>query len=152
MDQRGSVLHHCLALIPAKPDLEVEIPNELVKTEVPGVVQGDHIFKQGLALFDWIKTQYPDAVLHTEMPIMLMLNDGGLRQGAIDLVVETDEGWIVIDHKSNPQPKDKWLDIAQEHSGQLKSYRDALEALSGKPVISTLVHFSVSVGLVEIKP
>ncbi|MEL0638505.1 UvrD-helicase domain-containing protein [Marinomonas sp. TI.3.20] len=150
MDQLGSVLHHCLALVLAKPDLDVEILNELVKAELPGVVQGDHIFKQGLALFDWVKTRYPDAVLHTEMPIMLMLSDGGLRQGAIDLVVEADEGWIVIDHKSNPQPKDKWLDIAQEHSGQLKAYRDALEVLSGKPVISTLVHFSVSGGLVEV--
>lgn len=151
MGQLGSVLHHCLALIFAKPDLDVDILNELVEAEIPGVVQGDHIFRQGLALFDWVKTQYPDAVLHPEMPIMLMLNDGSLRQGAIDLVVETDEGWIIIDHKSNPQPKDKWLDTAHEHSGQLKAYRDALQVLSNKPVISTLVHFSVSGGLVEVK-
>ncbi|MEF1339166.1 3'-5' exonuclease, partial [Vibrio rotiferianus] len=150
MDQLGSLLHHCLALVLAKPDLDVEILNDLVKAEVPGVVQSDHIFKQGLALFDWVKTQHPDAVLHTEMPIMKMLSDGALRQGAIDLALETKEGWVVIDHKSNPQQKDKWLDIAQEHSGQLKAYRDALELLSCKPVISTLIHFSVSGGIVEV--
>ncbi|MFA0415426.1 UvrD-helicase domain-containing protein [Vibrio renipiscarius] len=152
MDHLGSVLHHCLALVLAKPDIDVDILNELAKGGVPGVVQGEHIFKQGLALLDWIKTQHPDAILHTEMPIMQMLGDGALRQGAIDLAVETSQGWIIIDHKSNPQSKDKWLDIAQEHSGQLKAYRDALESLSGKDVISTLVHFSVSGGLVEVKP
>lgn len=82
---------------------------------------------------------------------MQRLSDGGLRQGAIDLVVETDEGWVVIDHKSNPQPRDQWLEIAEEHSGQLQSYRDALTGLSSKPMIGTLIHFSVSGGLVEVQ-
>jgi hypothetical protein len=52
------------------------------------------------------------------------------------------KGWVVIDHKSNPQPADKWIDIAQDHIGQLQAYRETLESLSDKPVISTLVHFS----------
>lgn len=82
---------------------------------------------------------------------MQMLSSESLRQGAIDLVVETDNGWIIIDHKSNPQPKEKWLEIAQNHTGQLKAYRDTLETLSGKPVISTLVYFSISGGLVEVR-
>tara|TARA_R110001583_G_scaffold195128_3_gene369577 strand:+ start:9267 stop:12392 length:3126 start_codon:yes stop_codon:yes gene_type:complete len=151
MDLLGSVLHHSLALVLSKPEIDVGILNELVKNQLPGTLQGDQILNQGLALIDWIKTQHPEAILHTEMPIMQRLSSGSLRQGAIDLVVDTAEGWIVIDHKSNPQPKDKWLEIAQEHSGQLQAYRDALVALSGKPVIGTLIHCSVSGGVVEVE-
>jgi ATP-dependent exoDNAse (exonuclease V) beta subunit len=152
MDQLGSVLHHCLALVLAKPDIAIDIIDELIKSQVPGTLQGDQIHNQGLALLDWINTQHPNAILHTEMPIMKVLSGGSLRQGAIDLVVETSEGWIVIDHKSNPQPKEKWTEIAQEHSGQLQAYREVVESLSGKPVLETMIHFSVSGGLVSIKP
>lgn len=151
MDRLGNVLHHCLALVLSKPDIKVDALNELVISQIPGTIQGDQIFCQGIALFDWIKTQYPDATLHTEMPITVALSDGGLRQGTIDLVVETDKGWIVIDHKSNPQPESKWCEIAQEYSGQLQAYSAALEKLSNKPVFRTLIHFSVSGGLVEVK-
>ncbi|RCX07143.1 PD-(D/E)XK nuclease superfamily protein [Marinomonas foliarum] len=114
-------------------------------------MQGEHIYQQGIALLEWIKSQYSKAILHTEMPIIQMLSSESLRQGAIDLAVETDNGWIIIDHKSNPQPREKWLEIAQKHTGQLKAYRDTLETLSGKPVISTLVYFSISGGLVEVR-
>ena len=150
MDKLGSVLHHCLALVLAKPNTEVDILNELVEAQIPGAVQGEQMLNRGLALIDWIKTQYPQAVLHTEIPIMLQLEDGSVRQGAIDLAVETNQGWVVIDHKSNPQPRDTWLETALEYSGQLHAYREALERLSDKPVIKTLVHFSVSGGVVEL--
>lgn len=80
----------------------------------------------------------------------MQLDDGGLRQGAIDLVIETEEGWVVIDHKSNPQPAENWLDIAAGYSGQISAYKDVIEKISDKPVIGSLIHFSVSGGLVEI--
>lgn len=150
MDKVGNVIHHCLALVLDKPDIDVAILNNLVNAEIRGMLHGEQILSQGLALLDWIKTNYPQAIIHTEMPITQLLDDGGLRQGAIDLVIETDKGWIVVDHKSNPQPKDKWLEIAQTHSSQLKAYRECLETLSSKPVLTTLIHFSVSGGLVKV--
>ncbi|MCC5452885.1 UvrD-helicase domain-containing protein [Rheinheimera sp. UJ51] len=151
MGKVGNVIHHCLALILDKPDIDVEILNNLVSAETPGMLQGEQILRQGLALLDWINTNYPQSVLHTEMPIMQLLDDGSLRQGAIDLVLETDAGWIVIDHKSNPQPKAKWLEIAQVHSGQLLAYKECLETLSSKPVLAMLIHFSVSGALVKVE-
>ena len=84
------------------------------------------------------------------MPIKQRLSDGSLRQGAIDLVIETPDSWIVIDHKSNPQPKDKWDEIALEYGGQLSAYKDALTHLSNKKAVSTYIHFSISGGIVEV--
>lgn len=151
MEVLGSALHHCLALVIAKPDINVDILNSILTAQIPAVLQAKQIIERALALVDWLKEKYPEAQLHTEMPITQILPDGGLRQGAIDLVVETESGWIVIDHKSNPQPKGKWTEIAKEYSGQLSAYSKALESLSKKSVLSTLVHFSVSGGLVEVK-
>lgn len=151
MDKVGNVIHHCLALILKKPDVDIAILNSLVSTVTPGTLQPDQILRQGLALLDWINTHYPQAKLHTELPIVQSLDDGSLRQGAIDLVIETDAGYIVIDHKSNPQPKDKWLEIAKTYSGQLLAYRDSVATLSNKPVLAMLIHFSVSGGLVKLE-
>jgi len=44
------------------------------------------------------------------------------------------------------------VEIAQEHTGQLQAYREVVESLSGKPVLETLIHFSVSGGLVSVNP
>ncbi len=58
---------------------------------------------------------------------------------------------MIVDHKSNPQPKADWLQVATRHSGQFAAYAEALEDLSGKPVLGTLIYFSASGGVVEVK-
>jgi hypothetical protein len=55
-----------------------------------------------------------------------------------------------VDYKSNPQPRAEWPRLAAKHSGQLAAYADALASLGGKPVRDTLIHFSVSGGLVRV--
>ena len=152
MERVGDIVHHCLALALSKPDIDVEILDSLANENIPGILQGEQILNQGLALIDWINTRYPNAILHTELPILKMLDGGSLRLGAVDLAIETSEGWVVIDHKSNPQPKEKWIEIAQDYSGQLQAYKEAIESLSGKPVLETFIHFSVSGGLVAVNP
>ncbi len=57
----------------------------------------------------------------------------------------------IIDHKSNPQPKSEWVAIAKKYSGKLKEYQNVLENLSDKLVLATLIHFSVSGGVVEVR-
>jgi len=68
----------------------------------------------------------------------------------IDLVLELADAWVILDHKSNPQPKAEWPRLAAKYSGQLAAYADALASLGGKPVRETLIHFSVSGGLVRV--
>ena len=150
MDKLGSALHHCLALVLSKPDIDDAILKNILNAQIPGKLQSDQIIKRGRELKDWIDTNYPKALFHTEMPIRQQLSDGSLRQGAIDLVIETPDSWVIIDHKSNPQPKDKWAEIALDYSGQLSAYKDALKQLSNKKVVSTYIHFSISGGIVEV--
>lgn len=150
MEKLGVVLHQCLALVINNPKIAPSIIEDILDNSVLKQVSAGEIIAQAHHLLTWIGVKYPKARLHTEYPFTRHLENSSLQQGSIDLLVETDDGWIIIDHKSNPQSKSEWESIATKYSGQLNEYKNALERLSGKSVISTLIHFSVSGGVVEL--
>ena len=150
MDKLGSLLHHCLALLLTKPDIDREIIENIINSQQAGSIQTDQILSQVNALRDWMDITYPRAKIHTELPISLTLDNGSLQQGAIDLALEMEDGWVVIDHKSNPQPRDKWDEIAAKHAAQLYAYSDAIEKLTGSKVLKKIIHFTVGGGLIEL--
>ena len=88
--------------------------------------------------------------IEVEVPILHTLADGRVVRGFVDVLAETPQGWLVIDHKSSPQPSSKWPEEALKHSGQLATYRAALTA-AGRNVAGCLVHFAVTGGLVEVR-
>ncbi len=84
-----------------------------------------------------------------EIPIAT-INEAGQRiEGFIDMLVETGDGWILIDHKSFPGKRSEWPTEAMSYSGQLALYRDALKKLK-LPVASVWIHFAVGGGLIEV--
>jgi ATP-dependent helicase/nuclease subunit A len=85
-----------------------------------------------------------------EYPIEYRLPNGQIASGWIDALVETDEGYVIIDHKSNPQSRAEWQEIALKYSGQLSLYKAAVEASTDKPVIGCWVHFAVTGGCLKI--
>ena len=97
-----------------------------------------------------IDKHYPNAKYYAEYPVEQRLDNGQVVRGWIDLLIETDQGWIICDHKSSPKKKSELKKIALEYSGQLKMYKDAVNAASNKPVLSTLIHFPVSSCIAEI--
>ena len=84
-----------------------------------------------------------------EHPVELVQRNGQVLRGWIDLLVETEAGWIVIDHKSSPRPRSEWADEALEYSGQLAAYANALRG-AGLEYVGSWVHFPVGGGLVEV--
>ena len=87
---------------------------------------------------------------YPEWPVQLVFNSGQRMQGWIDLLIDTPDGWILIDHKSFPGSRNDWEKRALEYSGQLSAYKQAVEAATSKPVLSQWIHFSVGGGLVEV--
>jgi len=88
--------------------------------------------------------------IYVEYPIEYVKPNGQTATGWIDALVETEEGYIIVDHKSNPQSRAEWNDVALKYSGQLTLYKEAVEAVSDKPVIGCWVHFAVTGGCVLI--
>ncbi len=88
--------------------------------------------------------------IQVEVPILHALDDGRVVRGFVDVLAETANGWLVIDHKSSPQPPAKWPEEAMEYSGQLAAYKNALSA-GGRNVSACYIHFAVTGGLVEVR-
>ncbi|MBI3852565.1 MAG: UvrD-helicase domain-containing protein [Verrucomicrobia bacterium] len=91
---------------------------------------------------------HPKQVL-VEIPIATTNESDQRIEGFIDMLVETSNGWILIDHKSFPGKRSEWPTEAVSYSGQLALYREALKKLK-LPVASVWIHFAVGGGFVEV--
>ncbi|MBQ3454210.1 MAG: PD-(D/E)XK nuclease family protein, partial [Thermoguttaceae bacterium] len=91
------------------------------------------------ALYDWIK-KYCDGQVLCEVPITLTNSEGQRYQGSIDMLIETDEGYVIIDHKTHYKKDDKPETYAAKQWAQLNIYRQAVEKATGKKVAGTYIH------------
>jgi hypothetical protein len=98
----------------------------------------------------WIRARWPGCRRHPEIPIEAVLPSGQTMQGRIDLLLETEDGWILIDHKSNPAPRDRWGEVAGEHAGQLFMYAAALEHVTARPVREIWILLAIAGGAIRI--
>jgi len=97
-----------------------------------------------------ITDRFSPVSYYIEHPIQYMLETGQLVSGWIDLLLETDDGFILIDHKASPRARSDWNEIALSYSGQLEAYAGGVTRVTDKPVISRWIHFAVMGGLVEV--
>ncbi len=102
------------------------------------------------ALRTTLKQRFPKAVWHREWPVAQLLDDGAQMRGVIDLLLETEDGFVVVDHKSFPGDVDAARERAGEYAGQLAAYSGAIEAATGRPVLAQLIHFPLSGVLVPV--
>ena len=63
--------------------------------------------------------------------------------GRIDLLLEADDGFIVIDHKTFPGPADTWAEKAEEFAPQLSLYARMVAQATGKKVSTSFVHMPI---------
>ncbi|WP_167854939.1 UvrD-helicase domain-containing protein [Mangrovimicrobium sediminis] len=101
-------------------------------------------------LIEALDDNFSPTAFYTEYPLTYTTPSGQVVTGWIDLLVETEEGLIVIDHKASPRGRSEWEEIALSYSGQLDAYVEGLRTCSSKPVISKWIHFAVSGGLVSV--
>lgn len=154
MAQLGTAIHACIAAAMTDADaplVQEEIDEILVGHGVGDVVTAQSVLRQIVGLNSWMTQRWPDARRHAEVPVVAILDNGQVMQGRIDLLLETPDGWILLDHKSAPQGPEKWPEIAHDHSGQLAAYGHALMQATGKPVLESWLFFPVSAGAVRIK-
>ncbi len=98
----------------------------------------------------FLRERFAPTALQVEAPVLHRLADGRVVRGFVDLLAETPDGWLIIDHKSSPQSKATWRKEALAYAGQLAAYHDALIAANHK-VAGCWVHFAVTGALVEVK-
>jgi ATP-dependent exoDNAse (exonuclease V) beta subunit len=94
------------------------------------------------------KTFKPKRIL-VEVPFSFHNPAGQLVSGFIDLLLETADGWVVLDYKSFQGDKSDWEAKVLGYSGQLDCYRQALDVL-GMKSSSLWIYFALGGGLVRV--
>jgi len=100
------------------------------------------------ALLAFVEKRWPGAVWHREVPIRVRIGSGDTARrvnGGIDLLLETTDGYVVIDHKTYGNPGETAVrEHAAQYLPQLAAYGAAIEALGGKRVLEYWLHFGVA--------
>lgn len=98
----------------------------------------------------WATEKFEPITWHVEHPVTQVLETGQVVQGFIDVLLETNDGWVIVDHKATPRPRAEWKEIAVGYSGQLRRYKDSVEAITGRSVAGTWIYFAVGGGAVPV--
>lgn len=78
--------------------------------------------------------------LYKETPFVVLEN-GQLVQGIIDLFFEEDDGYVLIDYKTDYVGKSSLNQLSEKYRDQLSYYRIAIEKITGRPVKETYLYF-----------
>ena len=90
----------------------------------------------------WVRERFAPERIHVEHPVSQVLDGGQTRVGWVDVVLRSERGVVIIDHKSSPRPRVEWEAEALSHSGQLAAYAEAFRAVGQPP--STWIHLAVA--------
>lgn len=151
-DALGNAVHAFLAA-----DTDGLAPDErlaraerlLVAANLAAHVRAESLVRAGDELRAWVERRFRDAVWHREIPVDAFVGEQRVR-GIIDLLLETAEGCVVIDHKTFPGTTEAaWRAKCAEFAPQLDAYADVL-VRAGKPVLACWVHLPVGGGMVEV--
>ena len=149
----GNAIHACIATAftdPNAPLNEARVARILDGFGLDGAIDPSELVRQISALDQWISLRWPDCRRHAEFPIESILPSGQIMHGRIDLLLEVAGGWVLLDHKANPGPRDRWDHIATEHGGQLSLYADALVRATGRSVTEAWIVLPVAAGAIQI--
>ncbi len=153
MTALGNAIHACIATAFTDPGVTLDEPRVkriLDGFGLNGAVEPSALIGQVHALEAWISSRWRDCRRHAEVPIESILPSGQVMHGRIDLLLETQEGWVLLDHKANPAPRDRWDQVAAENGGQLSIYADALTRATRRPVAESWLVLPVAAGAMRI--
>jgi ATP-dependent exoDNAse (exonuclease V) beta subunit len=99
---------------------------------------------------NYLSDKYQPGRILAEYPVVHVLKNGQVVKGWVDLLVDTPKGWVIVDHKFTDPLEDALDAEALKYSGQLKAYKDAVEAATDKTVAECWVHFPGSGRMVSL--
>ena len=152
MASLGEAVHGFLAADPGAghPSRDAVCRAVLDRWEVTAHIEVAPVVAAADALAAWLTKRWPDARWLREWPIHHRLDDGSIVRGFIDLVLETAEGHVVIDHKSFPGSEERAMERAARYAGQLGAYGDGIEAATGRPIVGLFINLPISGKVVEV--
>jgi len=149
----GQALHAVIAAETVNPSSEDA--HEVTKRIIEAHGLSVHLEPQGVlgavrAFLEFVQREFNPQRLWAEYPITHVLDNGQIVKGWIDLLIETDAHWVIIDHKSTSKNENRLKESSLKYSGQLFCYKEAVEAASGKKA-ECWIHYPVSGHLIRLE-
>lgn len=146
-DLLGNAFHGFFALNPQTDQKQVA-ERLLANWQQQNAVKPETVVTACQRLYDWVKSEFPGSSVTCEVPMTWRNNHGQLFQGFIDMLIDTGDGYVIIDHKTTIKPDP--LAEAASHAAQLEIYRNAVEKATSKKVSKTIIHFPLMGKCVEV--
>lgn len=148
----GEALHACIAFDWLNPDMPKRgdgIAQILTNWGVERNVDPEAVAVGVKQFREWCNQRWKPTAYYVEYPIDVTLTTGQRMKGRIDLLLKTADGWVILDHKSNPAPRSGWKEISGRFVRQLGGYRQALVLAGEKATVTSAIHFVLGQGVVE---
>jgi ATP-dependent exoDNAse (exonuclease V) beta subunit len=136
----GDAVHACLAAYLSSEDGAFnsnDVKGVLDRAGIANAGSADALLSQFAAVRRWLKERWPDAKMLVEIPVSQLLGNGQFMSGRVDLLLKTENGWLLIDYKSGAQYSSHWDILAATYGGQLAAYSAAIEVATGVAVRET---------------
>lgn len=152
MSALGSAVHNSIAFYLSCGDVctSESIQAILNRWRVGAAVESEAVLAQAHALRRWIETKWPGAALWAELPVEVRLESGRVVRGQIDLLIQVDDGWVIVDHKADPRSASDGDRLAGAHGAQLEAYADAVMATTGRAVKESWLFLPVAAQAVKL--
>lgn len=149
----GKALHNIFAaelIVPNHADRVSMVAGVLENNALSAHVDVDDVLACAARFQQCLNENFKPIRIHCEWPVTMVQENGQRMNGWIDVLIETEEGWIIIDHKSFPGRRSEWEQKALSYSGQLEAYRQAVVRATDRPVVSQWIHYSIGGALIEV--
>lgn len=122
----------------------------LARWKVDGAIEAADLVEIGDRLRGWVEDRWPGAKCGREWPVFQRLESGSLMSGVTDMILETGEGIVIVDHKSYPGEPANARELAAGDGGQVGAYAEAAAMALAKPVLGMYIHFPLIGAVVPI--
>lgn len=140
----GEVIHRFIAADGAnlRPDERALLGRELLKRWGISQIESEDLVLLSSRLDDFVLSQYGNCTVYKECPVQGRF---GLQRvtGRIDMLIQIEDGFAILDHKSFPGPYNHWVKKALSYSKQLDLYGTLVAKATGAPIIEKLIHMPV---------
>jgi ATP-dependent exoDNAse (exonuclease V) beta subunit len=147
----GQAIHDVMTIyFLGSEDLKADAFRILKGYGLGNTIDAGWVMESAERLVNFFKSRFGWCRFQPEVPVVGRNADGQVVSGSIDLLVYTDQGLVIVDHKSFAGVVDQLEDKALRFSGQLACYRDAVQG-GGEDVHSQWIYFPMQGQVVGLK-
>ncbi|MDX7952871.1 UvrD-helicase domain-containing protein [Lichenihabitans sp. Uapishka_5] len=152
MGQLGSALHAFIAsdrMGDSRTWREGSAARLLTEWQVPHCLGPEDLVCMADRLWQWIDVRFPNVTVRREVAVNA---SAGARTivGRLDLMLQGDGWFVVMDHKVFPGLTSLWDARPQEHAAQLALYARAVRSATGLECNGTFLHLPLGGVMLEV--